>query len=69
MKTLEKILQVGLQVLFVVFERDVINPRRLASFESAERMPQQLVVEEREEVIENRFRLRFRSLVDVIQPG
>jgi hypothetical protein len=32
-------------------------------------MPQQLFVEQREQVIENRVRLRCRSLVDVIQPS
>ena len=68
MKTLKKILQVVPQVRFVVFKRDAINPRCLASLQSAECIPQQLFVEQREQVIENRVRLRFRSLVDVIQP-
>ncbi len=57
------------QVLLVVRHGDIIDARCLASFQSAERMPEQLAVDEREEVIENRFRLRFRALVDVSQPG
>jgi len=69
MKTLKKIPQVVSQFCFVVFDRDVIDSRCLASLQSAERMLQQLFVEQREQVIENRVRLRFRSVVDVIQPG
>ena len=69
MKSLKKILQIVPQARFIVFKRDTINSRCLASFQSAERMPQQLFVEQREQVIENRVRLRYRSLVDVIQPS
>ena len=69
MKTLKKIPQVISQIRFVVFKRDTVDTRCLASLQSAERIPQQLFVEQREQVIENRVRLRFRSLVDVIQPG
>jgi hypothetical protein len=68
MKSLKKILQVVPQVRFIVFKRDAINARCLASIQSAERKPQQLIIEQREQVIENRVRLRDRSLVDVIQP-
>jgi len=68
-KSLKQVLQVSSQILLVVFKRDVIDSRCLASFQSAERMPDQLIVDQREEVVENRFWLRFRSLVDVIQPG
>jgi hypothetical protein len=43
--------------------------RRLATLESAERKLQQLFVEQREQVVENRLRLRFGSVMDVIEPS
>jgi len=70
MKALQQILKVVLQVRFVVVKRDSIDARCLASLQSAERKLQQLFVEQREQVIENTVRLRYRSLVDVTQsPG
>lgn len=68
MKSLKKILQVVPQVHFIVFKRDTIDARCLASFQSAERKPEQLIIEQREQVIENRVRLRDRSMMDLIQP-
>lgn len=68
MNSLKKILQVVPQVRFIVFKRDTIDARCLASIQSAERKPQQLIIEQREQVIENRVRLRDRSLMDLIQP-
>ena len=69
MKSLKKSLQIVPQVRFIVFKRDAVDSRCLASLQSAKRMPQQLFVEQREQVVENRVRLRYRSLVDVIQPS
>jgi len=50
-QTVRKVLQVGLQVRFVVFDRDTIDARCLVSLESSESVEQQLVVQQTEEVI------------------
>ena len=47
-----EVLQVVLQVLLVLIHRDAVDPGRLVSLELPERMPEQLVVEQREEVVE-----------------
>ena len=56
MKSLEKRMQVLPQMLLVIFEGDTIDSRCLALLQSTERTPQQTQVEQRKEVIENRFR-------------
>ena len=68
MQTTQQIPQVVRQVRFVFLHRDAIDAGRFASLQLAKGAPQQLVIEQREEVIENRFRVRLRSLRDAIQP-
>jgi hypothetical protein len=46
MKSFDEVPQVGPQVLFVLLHGDAVDSRYLASFQSAKRMPQQLISEQ-----------------------
>jgi hypothetical protein len=43
MKSIEQVPKVRFEIRFVVLDRDVVDSRRLASFQSAKGVPQQLV--------------------------
>jgi len=71
-ESLQKVIEVVPQVRFVSFHRDAVDSRYFASFHSAKCNPEQLIVEQRKEIIENpfglRFGSRFGSLCDAIEP-
>jgi hypothetical protein len=59
--------QVRLQLLLVLLDRNVIDPGRFPSFQSAKGIPQQLNGEQREDVVKRFAGMRFRSRGDAIQ--
>ncbi len=67
MQSRGEFLQILLKMLFVLFHAHVIDPARFTSFESAERVPEQLRSEQRVEVVENLLWRGFRAFGDAIQ--
>ena len=67
MKSIEQATKVALQILLVIFHRHAIAPRHFPSLQSAKRIPQQLVIEQRKKIVENLFGMRCRSFGDALQ--